>query len=43
MQIPTSRSEDSGADAEVRVRMVPAQRLGQVPEGCGAHTQIRFW
>ena len=35
--------EGSGADAEVRFRKVPVQWLGQVPEGCGAHTlQVRF-
>ena len=31
--------ESSGADAEVRFRKVPVQRLSQVPEGCGAEVR----
>ena len=28
-------------DAEVRFRKIPVQRLGEVPEGSGAYTQVR--
>ena len=31
--------EGSGADAEVRFRKIPVQRLGEVLEGSGAYTQ----
>ena len=40
MQIPSEVLEGSGADAEVRLWKVPVQWLGQVCEGCGAHTQV---
>ena len=41
--------EGSGADICVRfwkvpvqMRKLPVQWLGQVPQGCGAHTQVRL-
>ena len=41
MQIPIGDvPEVSGADAVVRMRKVPVERLGEVAEG--AHTQVRF-
>ena len=43
MQMPIGEvPEGSGADAEVRFRKVPVQRLGQVLEGSGADTEVRF-
>ena len=32
-----------GIHVLVRFRKVAVQRLGQVPEGCGAEIQVRFW
>ena len=34
-------SEDSGANAKVRFRKIPVQRLGENPEGSGVYTQVR--
>ena len=50
---PTATSVAQGSLAQItfgaircsfnaRIRMVPVQRLGEVPEGSGAHTQVRF-